>query len=316
MKIKDMANEIREQMPKDLDELETLRKIYICLGKKKNFDCRYYFGNRKVRHKIYHLAELRLNDENFLVETKNLICTSIASTLKMLGKEFDIDIELEREGTENGTHMYNIAKLKDGRMLKLDLQQDLRFIHSNRRTRNFGVVDYKYASCVYINNKELEQIDEKIGYKNINYKDDDIAMLKQQTEKMNAEEATEFILNSDKFNEILKQEEGYTELFDYVMTSLYECVDKLNIGVINCYRDKNINNEPLDERQYSMCICTKQDDKFNIYMFKKKERKFIHITAEQMRKLVNQGLKFQEESYWTKRIMRSINSENNKLKER
>lgn len=112
MKIKQLVQEIREQMPEGLNELETLRYIYIYLGKRKNFNPTYYFGNSKTRKQIYALANKEINNEEFLTEKRNLICTSISSLLKKVAREFDIDVDLYKEEEGNGAHIHNIAHLK------------------------------------------------------------------------------------------------------------------------------------------------------------------------------------------------------------
>lgn len=292
MKIKNMAEEVREQIPKGLNELETLRYIYIYLGKKKQFDVRYYFGNRKTKEKIYMLANQMLEDEKFLTEKKELICTSISMNLLLLAKVFNITLELITDEEGIGAHMYNIAKLKDGRLIKLDLQQDLSNIHVGNRTTEFGRRDYLLTE---ISDEELEQIDEKIGYKKIgkNYKDDDIKLLLTQINGKNRIDATDYILNNEMFLEGLKESDGYIELLRYVKRTLAMCVGESSVYVINLYRDEDINRQPLPDRQYSICVFAKQKQKSNIYLFKKKERRFEKVEPERIKRLFAQGLKFE-----------------------
>ncbi len=304
MKIKDMAEEIKKQMPKDLNELEMLRYIYIYIGKRKSFDPRYYFGNSETRNKIYRLASQKIRDENFLVENKELICTSISNTLRLVAKEFGIELALQKDEKGVGAHMYNLAKLKDGRVIKLDLQRDLGDIHIGHITRNFGDLE---VFCNCISDEELEKIDEKIGYKKENYKGNNIAILRKQTQNMKVLDAIRFVLNSDKFNTVLKEAEGYIELLDYVKTALQYCTGEINPPVINCYRDENINKQALDKRQYSMCIYAEKGNDFNIYLFKKKERRFVEVTPERMIRLVNEGLKIENKSHNSKKLIKRIN---------
>ena len=162
MKVKQLAQEIKEQMPDGLNELEILRYIYIYIGKRKNFNPEYYFGNSKTKKQIYMLTNKEINNEEFLTEKRNLVCTSIASLFKKVAREFDIDVDLFKEENENGAHIYNIAHLKGLKTIKLDLQMDLNNIHSNKRTEYFGPITYLWDG---LEEKEIEKIDKKIGYK-------------------------------------------------------------------------------------------------------------------------------------------------------
>lgn len=313
MKIKELAQEIREQMPNGLNELGTLRKIYIHLGKRKNFSPTYYFGNSKTRRQIYMLANREINNEEFLTEKRNLICSSIASLLKKVAREFDIDVDLYREESGNGAHVCNIAHLNDGRTIKLDLQQDLKNIHSNKRTQYFAPNTFLWDG---IDEEVIEEIDEKIGYKKKGkkYKEDDIELLINQAKNMNSKDALEFLLGNERFLEGLKEEEGYIEAIDYVRSTFANCLNKWKYTtlpyVINCYRDEDIYKQPLPDRQYSMCVLNKYKGNYDIYMYRKKQRVFEKVSPERMKKLIEQGMKIDENETMAKELKKYINKAN------
>ena len=305
MKIKDLAEEIKKQMPPNLTELEVLRYIYIYLGKNVSFSPQYYFGNSKTRQKIYNLAKSKMYDEEFLTENKELVCTSIASKLRLVTKQFGIDLSLQKDEENTPSHMHNTARLEDGRLILLDLQRDLQYIHTDRKTRFFGSIDY---ICDCIGYEELEKIDEKIGYKEVNkdYKDKEIELLQKATKGMGTLHAVKFILNSDSFNETLKASNGYVETYEYIKAILNMCVEKHSAYVINCYRDKDINGEQLPKRQNSMCIYAENGKNFSINLFKKKEEKFVNVSVNQMAKLTKQGLNVFQNSEGYGKLMRKI----------
>ena len=292
MKIKQMADEARKRMPEGLNELETLRYIYIFLGKQKSFDPEYYFGNKEVKKKIYELHNRRLENEDFLVSNRNLICTSISHTLKLLGKEFGIDIEVKQNRNTKCTHMYNVGNLKDGRKIHLDLQMDLKFIHMGRRTGNFGTLS---DLCTMIAVEDIEAIDEKIGYKNPDkdYTEKILIDILQRLKDKKGLEKVKGLLSDKEFKEIL-EEKGYVESQLFVSDALVT-IGALESNVITCYRDKNIYNEPLPETQYSMCVFAQgereEKGKFDIYIYKKRAGRFVNVSVEEMRMLVEQGLK-------------------------
>ena len=137
MKINQLVEKIKDEMPEGLDELETLRKIYIYIGKNKRFDPEYYYGNRKTREKIYKLSQNKMHDEEFLTEKRELICLTIANELKLVAKAFGIDVETVKD-TDDAKHLYNIARLKNKVIIGLDLQNDLTAIHTNQSTNKFA----------------------------------------------------------------------------------------------------------------------------------------------------------------------------------
>lgn len=315
MKVKQLVEEIKEQMPNGLNELETLRYIYIYIGKRKNFNPEYYFGNSKTRRQIYMLSNKEIDNEEFLTEKRNLICTSIASLFKKVAREFDIDVDLFKEDDGNGAHVYNIVHLKKGRTIKVDLQRDLKNIHSNRRTEYFGPVTFLWDG---LEEEEIEEADKKIGYKKKgkNYKDDDIKLLKNQLKGMNRRDAVKFLLGNKEFLEGLDEEEGYVEASSYVRTTFANCLNKWRYDtlpyVIHCYRDEDIHKQPLQERQYSMCILNKYKGDYDIYMYRKKQRVFEHISPERMKKLIEQGLKVDKTSIMAKELLEYIDKATSK----
>ncbi len=318
MRVKQLVQEIRECMPDGLNELETLRFLYIYIGKRKNFNPEYYFGNSKTKRQIYMLSNKEINNEEFLTEKRNLICTSISSLFKKVAKEIDLDVDLYTEDEGNGAHMYNIAHLKDGRTIRLDLQLDLNNIHSNKRTDYFGPITFLWDG---LEDEEIEELDKKIGYKKEgkNYKDDDIELLIEQAKSMNLKDALEFLLRNEKFLEGLQEEEGYVEAIAYVRSTFVKCLNRWKYDtlpyVINCYRDEDIYKQSLQERQYSMCILNKYKGDYDIYVYRKKQRVFEHVSPERMKKLMEQGLKVDETSIMSKELLEHIDKATDKSPE-
>lgn len=315
MNVKQLVGDIKEQMPDGLNELETLRYLYIYIGKRKNFNPEYYFGNSKTKRQIYMLSNREIENEEFLTEKRNLICTSIASLFKKVAREFSINVETFMEESGNGAHMYNVAHLKDKGTIKLDLQLDLNNIHSNKRTEYFGPITYFWDGLA---EEEIEKIDEKIGYKKQgkNYKEDDIKLLINQLKGMNTKDAVNSLLTNEKFLEGLEEEEGYVEALAYVRTTFVGCLNKWKYDtlpyVIHCYRDEDIYKQPLPERQHSMCILNKYKGDYDIYMYRKKQRLFEKVSPERMKKLVEQGLKVDKDSIMGKELLEYIDKATSK----
>ena len=295
MKIKQLAEKIKNEMPKDLDEIETLRYIYIYIGKNKRFDPEYYYGNRKTREKIYRLSRSKMHDEEFLTEKRELICLTIANELKLVAKEFGIDVEVVKDD-DDSKHLYNIARLKNKVTIGLDLQNDLAAIHTNQSTNKFAQGFFGYHT---LTDTELGLIDEKIGYKKVNenYKEEQIYKLMLKTSNMGKFDKFKCMFEDSNFNETVKNTDGYVEAVGYVLKVIEALKLKSFAKIVTCYRDNDIYNQPLDNRQYSMLAYIKEKSNFAMYMFKKKDGKFVPISPVRLQNLTAQGMKIKEDQY-------------------
>lgn len=302
MKIKQIVDEIKRKMPDGLNEIETLRYIYIYLGKQKSFEPEYFFGNRATREKIYNLSQKNMLNRDYLAKNKKLLCTSISSMLKIIASEFGIELNCQKEKRKNGAHMHNLALLKDGRTIKLDLQMDLQYIHSGQKTAYFGAKEYGYDS---ISLDELERIDEKIGYKRVdnNYKDGDIEEIAKVTKAMKDLDALEYILNDRRFLAGLSKNDGYIESYQYVKDSLRTCIKGNKVDIIHCYREQGLDENGILQNQYSICIFAKDKKKNQIYLYKKKDNIFAKVSQERMLRLVKQGLKIDKKYSHSERML-------------
>lgn len=307
MKIKQLVEKLKDEMPEGLDELETLRYIYIYIGKNKRFDPVYYFGNRKEREKIYMLSHKNMYNEEFLTGKRELICTSISSSLKLVSKEFGIEVEVLKDEVGIGAHAHNIARLKDGRVICMDLQQDLKYIHMNEKTKNFGI---GWSFYTPIPDSDLEVIDKKVNYEY--EKEDQMSELIAKIRTMKKKHAFRYLLENPYFNEKIKNEDGYMEAFSYAISVINQTGIKSYAKIVNCYRDENTNKEPLEKRQYSMLIYANDDNDFPMYIFKKKEGKFVPISIERLKSLIAQGMKLVDDMHLTK-LKRYMNKNDEEL---
>lgn len=302
MSIKQLVQELKQKMPDGLNELEMARYIYIELGKIKAFDKKYYFGNSKTREKIYKLSIRNRRNVDSLVKKRELICVTISYLYKAVLKEFGIDSYVEIYGEDkqpkNGEHMYSIIRLKDGRLIKADLQSDLKNVQTGMKTQFFGTVNKRDNNDIYldsIDEEELKSIDMKIGYlkNNGKYKNAIIQNLKQKIKGMNTLEQLNQMINSDELYDVI-EEMGYVEAIKHIRILLVNCIgadniDK-NIHIISCYKKGEMSSEEFEDRKYTISIFAKQKDKSNIYVYKPKSKRFVLINERMMNKLINQGL--------------------------
>lgn len=128
---------------------------------------------------------------------------------------------------------------------------------------------------------------------------------------MDIKDALEILLSDGNFLEGLQEEEGYVEAINYVRTTFANCLNKRKYTtlpyVISCYRDEDIHKQPLSDRQYSMCILNKYKGNYDIYMYRKKRGMFEQVSPERMKKLIEQGMKIDENATIAKELKEYIN---------
>lgn len=159
--IQELKSEISRRNLKD--EIEIIRYVYIDLGRKLDFDMEYTLGNNATKNRIYNSCDF--NDDKFceILETHTAICKSISYLLeRILGREFGIDIRTEIESEKyisTGRHVYNSVRLKSGETFVLDLEEDLEYIQTGAKTRNFGKIDIYDDKEVMVSEEKLRDID-------------------------------------------------------------------------------------------------------------------------------------------------------------
>lgn len=155
-----LKDQIVQGMPDNLSTIEQVRYLYIELGKMVSFDERYWKGNSKMQKKIYKGSFHKKIED--LRTDRRIICVSLSYMFQELLSEIGVYATVDQEDPDD-PHMNNIV-LVDGKRYVMDLQRDLEYIQTNRRTRFFGKETRRFASFATISEEEEEKIDHKIGY--------------------------------------------------------------------------------------------------------------------------------------------------------
>ncbi len=182
----------------DIHEMAIVR--YVIKQTSKIFYRDYTFfldkENVKARNDIYNKKIDLSNIQDF-----NIVCKSYCNIIKeLLKKNFDIDSELISPFNDEFKHIDLMIKTKKGNSYIVDPLTDLVEMQVGLRTNNFASKKYydklyagKVKNISFINDKELEQIDDSIGYKSDGiYLDDFLNLLKIKLEN------TEEILQKDQ----------------------------------------------------------------------------------------------------------------------
>lgn len=208
-----------KQATANFNEIETIRYIYLYLGKMFHFDINFAFGNSKTKNKIYRECLYNETSFNENLDTNNIICKSLAYLFEYILKALGFNaISVSGDFYHNDFHhIYNHITLKNGTTYSFDLESDLKYIQGHFRTRYFGIgVTGSSLSPLF-----LEKIDLKLGAITSEkyYADDYYYLLKSVTDLLSFEEKVPFILNNlDVYNDTLSMK--YVEFKDFFIKNL------------------------------------------------------------------------------------------------
>ena len=118
------------------------------------------------------------------------------------------------------------------------------------------------------------------------YKDEEIKKLTEQVNGKNPHEALSTILEDENLYtgnedmEIIELNKFYKRILKKIVPNL---INK-KIYIFNCYRKKEDN-----KKDYTLCSFSEEDD-VKIYLFSKKDKKFIKVDIGKIDELQQQGL--------------------------
>ena len=284
MKVKELLREIQTNPEyQELDELSFIRKIYIEIGKNKTFDVRYYFGNTATQKQIYRLAKKRTGVEDRL-DDREIICYSLARQCEYLFKKLGYNCTVTHEPKEL-EHVFNILTLKNGDRIKLDLQSDLEFIQTGRRTRHFGTIDDEYVLLSEVSEDEIARADRNIGYTNENgeYTDEVInSVISNLSDLPLAERVTSFINDEDIIK--ISADMGYMQQYSFyykMLTSLAENEIWKKLYIFPC---------KMSQEEYTSCIFIREQEP-TVFLYSNKHNKFLSVDIDKIPDLQEEGLK-------------------------
>lgn len=283
--INNLALNILRRMPADLTQIEQARYIYLQLGKLVTFDEKYWLGNSRTRQRIYKSAR-KVQDFKDMKDNK-VICVSLSNLYNGLLRKFGIEAEAVR--AEDGIHVYTIFQI-DGIEYEADLQRDLKFIQAHRRTRSFGT-EPDYSSHKLITDKQLQQIDEKLGY---TYEGEEafsilVSRIKERLKSiLGIEQKLKYVLNqiAEYQSEL---DLGYTErmlCYELVLADVFSSKDTGKVELMDMYVEKD------GERKYTCCASANvQKNLYTRFMYSEKTGCFLPISDEELLKLMEDGLR-------------------------
>lgn len=145
-----------------VSDLEKARYLYIELGKLFRYNMDYLTLYERKQDYIYFTP---VDFDN--ITTNSWICVQMSDiyveALKRVGIKASTQKDIRGQEDYDFVHKYTVICLSDGRRMVADLIYDLPFIQLGMKTNHFGTYSENGQKDV-IPEKEIKQIDDKIGY--------------------------------------------------------------------------------------------------------------------------------------------------------
>lgn len=262
------------------NDFEYIKYVYIDLGKRFSFDTSYYFGNSKVKSKLYRRVKNdKVSLNNYFI-SGIIICKSLCYICEYIFDSLGFKTETLLD-YDDGKHTYNLIII-NGCVYFFDLQSDLKFIQANFRTRYF----------LYTNTKTFDitndtAIDNNIGY--IKSEDDQIEdSIKKLKASISYNSSLDDILNTlltNIFNNL--KITGYVErkaifkkiAFDF----LYDTKYKNKYEFCHCYN--------ILTGEYVNLFSINTSNSSIIFYYDNKIYQYVHISEKMLLSLLSSELK-------------------------
>lgn len=294
MSKKQLIEEIIQTMPQISDndinkELKIALHVYTTIGRKKAFDEKYYFGDKKTRQQIEALANRSKTNTEEVANNRKIVCISISNLYKDILKEFGIQSIVVQEFIGDN-HVFPVIQLKDGRNIKADIQQDLHLIQTRSRLKNFGrCADYPKGKTDQIEQKDLTHLLIDIGYIQAekDYRDEKIEEFKKELQYADAKEALTKVLEDKRICDV-NNELSYIEATKYYKEVLNQTIPQYldkKIYKTTCYRENQDH-----EKEYTLCLYAEEKNTIQPFLFLKRENRFIRTNLKQLNQWEEEGL--------------------------
>ena len=154
-------DKIIEDMPKELNQIEMARYIYIQLGKYFSYDEKYKISeNDEEKREIF---DRDIED----IENDKVVCTSLSRIYERLLKRVGINAKTVLIPGERLGHAVTEIEI-DGRKYLTGLVRDLMRIKTGFKTNEFMIDNPdrfgEDSEFTALSDEELKKIDDKIGY--------------------------------------------------------------------------------------------------------------------------------------------------------
>ncbi len=289
-------NEIIEEMPDDLNEIETSAFIMYKIAKERSFSSRYYWADKETRDNIYQSCVNKVTKKR--ENKRQLICVTATKMYKEIAQRLGLDVYIigDIKLTKNdysvfkpGEHISPVIRTKNGEYIKADIEWDLENIQTGRRWIKFGTVDENQDILKTLSQEELDNVMKKIGY--INSKED---YLENAFEKLNLdspmlslEEKLNKLFSDKEITEhVLKLKSGI-DIFRFYRRAIKEYIpDSDSIALYGGYSQKNIKKG----KKYTILVDLEENNKDKFWIWSNRKHQMQRISNEFVTSFIDSSL--------------------------
>jgi len=251
-------NIILLNVPKNFSLIEKIRWVYKKAGMLFSYDYR-------VGDDISYATKDIDFEKNYV--SRYQTCLQISYLFDLMLKQIDHRLEtriIKRKVDNRGhfndlEHQANEVTLPTGEKYIFDLTLDLYLIQSGCQTKHFGFETDSLSTYDIISLNELKEIDQRLGLKDIEYRDDIIKRVSDEIKGLSIGKTDEEILDIkiNKINSLIIQFNGYFEAKQYI--------NKLFIDILKLpYKEFNLTYNHNDDLEMITCFQI-NNDKWYIY---------------------------------------------------
>lgn len=305
---KQLLQELTEQIPENLSNLEKAAFVAKFVANQTAFDEHFWWGNTGERKKVYRLAKQNaLNDTRDSQVHRKIICVTETSLFAYLAKNVGLKVGylIESEENmvfesnsiyrtlENPEHITPVIKDEQDRWIRVDVQKDLANWNTGCRPEYFGTIDYGNKSLSKLSNEEIDDVLKNINYAKDGeepYTDSIIERCIRENLDKSIEEQFEIILEDERILEYYKnlgpvEAYNFTKKLNYKMLEITgeKATKKMNLFV--CFVKTSD-----DEREYNFGVFSDFKEAQWLYMFSKKQRKMVRVSKQEIKYMLDKDL--------------------------
>lgn len=304
---KQLVEQIRSTMPDNLSELEIAAFIEKSIADNVVFDEGYLWGNKETRKKIYTLAkeEARRPNQKF---KRKLICITMAELYVYIAREFGLDVGYQMKSEEDyykighdnilqeidrqkRVHLCPVLKLKDGRIIKIDIERDLKNLQTRSKTKFFGK-RHGNPELDELSSEEVNSIFRKIyGLKEQEeFTDDYIKSLNIDMSRKRPIDRIKTIIEDNRIQKEL-QFSGCVEATKMCETILEQVFNGFLEGLTTTASISTCSLEaPCQAKKYSVLLYARDRKEKVFYIFSKKSSRMVPISPKELKQMEDMSM--------------------------
>lgn len=257
------------------DETTMIMQVYVDLGLRLRYDEDFFFGGTLMKKKLY-FANPNLDFINNSFLSGKITCKSSSHILKYVLNKLGVDVEvvIDNHTFKKYRHIYNVIHEKNGRVYKLDLQDDIANIKYKARTLGFGLSSDEKSYVVPLS--EQKCIHKKIGYIDNCYYDDYIYFIKSNLDMFNDNYSKiDCVLNNIDY---IKSDMNYFErrwFHARILNDLFGLELSRYLHTLELYKKDD------NEKHYINAFYLRNKNSIDIYMYSVDDYKYVKYSLEE-----------------------------------